>query len=204
MRMRAFYMAALLLPLSWTVAYADIAPKPRPTPAPIPNPAPVQSKDANLIVQVDPNAKEARLIVPRSLLNRRAGLDVDDGTRLTEADGRSNRHVIIAGVALALAMSCGGLWLVRRNRLNNSGLMVCLAVSAGLIVGTVALANARAPSPAPPPPQPAPVANLAKLFDGKIRVETPADGDSIRLVVNQEMLDKIVKGAPTAPQPKPE
>jgi hypothetical protein len=191
MQTRVLLIAAFVLPWTWTIASADIAPKPRPTPPPNPNPAPVQSKEVNMVVEVDPNAKEARLIVPRSLVVRRAGLDADDGTRLADAESPTSHHIMIAGIALSLAACGGGFWLVRKNRLNSTGLVLFLVIGAGLVIGAMALANARAPSPPPPPPQPP--GNLLKLFDGKIKVETPAEGDSIRLIVNEEMLAKIVK-----------
>ena len=216
MRAQLLIWAVVLLPLSSTNAFADIAPKPRPTPNPNPAPvAPVQSKETNMIVELDPNAKEARLIVPRSLVTRRAGLDADDGTRLAGADGLNSRHIVIAGVALSLAACGGGFWLVRKNRINNTGLVLFLAIGAGLVIGAMALANARAPSPPPPAPQPA--ANLMKIFDGKIKVETPAEDDTIRLIVNEDMLAKMVKEnlkrevppanpttRPAPTQPKPE
>jgi hypothetical protein len=213
MRTRILLLAALLL-LSGTNAFADIPPKPRPIPPPNPNPAPVQSKEANLIVEVDPNAKEARLIIPRSIVIRKAGLDADDGTRLAEADGPNSRHIIIAGIALSFAACGSGIWLVRKNRLSSMGLVLFLVVGAGLVVGAMAWANARAPSPPPPPPAPQPAANLLKIFDGKIKVETPAEGDTIRFIVNEDMLARIVKenlkreaplvnpAAPTPPRPE--
>ena len=215
MQVRILLVTALLLVLSSTYAFADIPPKPRPIPPPNPNPAPVVSKEANMVVELDPNAKEARLIVPRSLVIRRAGLDADDGTRLADADGPTSRHIIIAGIALSLAACGGGFWLVRKNRLSSTGLVLFLVVGAGLMIGAIAWANARAPSP--PPPAPQPVANLIKILDGKIKVETPAEGDTIRLIVNEDMLAKIVKEnlqreappakpttRPAPAQPKPE
>jgi hypothetical protein len=202
MRIRIFLVTALLLVLSWTNAFADIPPKPRPIPPPNPNPVPLQTKDANMVVEVDPSAKEPRLIIPRSLLTRRAGLDADDDTRLTEGDAPSKNHLIIAGAGLACAMCCGGFWLVRRNRLNSMGLVLFLVMGAGLVGAAIVLANA--PPPVPKPVPPAPAAKLAKLFDGKVKVETPAEGDTIRLIANQEMLEKIVKETPTPPASKPE
>jgi len=206
MRGRIWLFALLVLPLSWSLASADI----RPWTGPNPKPPPAQSKDVSMIVELDSNAKEARLIVPRSIVLRRAGLDADDGTRLAEGSAPSGKNIIVAGVALGLAIACGGIWLVRKNRLSSTGLGLFLVLAAGLVGAAVVWANAAPPPFKPPAPQPA--TNLAKLFEGKIKVETPAEGDTIKLIVNDEMLQKLVKenpkvGSPlpnsSAPTPKP-
>src|SRR5262249_28676266 len=93
---RIWLIAVLVLPLSWSLASADI----RPSTAPNPKPPPAQSKDVSMIVELDSNAKEARLIVPRSIVLRRAGLDADDGTRLAEGTAPTGKHIIISGLAL--------------------------------------------------------------------------------------------------------
>jgi hypothetical protein len=191
MRGRFWFLAILLLSLATLPAWADIPPNPRGRPV---DPPPPAAKDAKMIVELDPNAKEARLIVPRSVSLRRGALDTNDDTRVTEAEPAGHNHIVIAGLALALSLACGGLWLVRKNRLNSTGLALLLVVVAGVAGSAIVLANAPPPtSPRPLPPQPAPVANLVKLFDGKIKIETPAEGDTIKLVVPPDMLAGMAK-----------
>jgi len=201
MRGRIWLLALLLLPLGWLPARADIPPRPRPNPpAPVPIPAPAPSKEVNVVVELDPNAKEPRLIVPRSIVTKRGALDTADDTRLTDADSPSQRHIIIAGIALALAVACGGLWLVRKNRLNGTGLVLLLAMIAGMAGGAIALANPP-PPPTPPKPVPPPAVNLVKLYDGKVKVETPAEGDAIKLIISPEMLAGMAKEGLKVNQP---
>src|SRR5207244_263191 len=93
-----------------SAAVADI-PRPRPTPKPEPNP------QANFVIEVDANATEAKLVVPRKIAIQKGGLDLpNDGTLMMNDEAepaRPNHHTMIAGLSLAAAISCAGLWLVR-------------------------------------------------------------------------------------------
>jgi hypothetical protein len=107
----------------------------------------------------------------------------------TEATPTTQRHhVLIAGLALALSLSFGGLWILRRSgRGSTRALVLFVAAGATLAGSTVAWANA----PPPRDPRP-PVALLPTLLDGKVNLQiTLAQGDTIRLVLDKESYEKL-------------
>ncbi|MFL5340139.1 MAG: hypothetical protein ACJ8F7_08300 [Gemmataceae bacterium] len=184
---RCIFALSLLLGALPLAAHADIPPNPRGRPVPQPIPQPGQSK---FVVEVDAKAKEARLVVPRGLVGR-AGLDVDGEDRLAGSGPRT--APVVAGVALALGMTCGGLWLVRRHRAGARSVALLIATGTLLAGGALVWGNA-----APPPREPA----LPQLYDGKITVEVAAGGDTIKLIVAPGLLTKLGKQpAPGSPAP---
>lgn len=193
--MRIVATLAVAALLGWTVGSlrADLAP-----------PKPVVGKPAPFVIEVDEKAKEPRLIVPEDLI---PGLRADVGL---ENEGRRAGigdlpgRTLVAGLALALAVAFGGLWVVR-SRFQPGSRYLAGAVVALVALGAgtaLVLANA---APPPPPPRPGQV-ELPVAFRGKVVLEKHARGNSIRLIVNSDTLKKMTeeKAKPPAAPPKPE
>ncbi len=177
-----------LLPLLWSPAAvrADI-PAPRP-----------KGVEAPLVVMIDDNARQPRLQVPRKLLGTlKASADSPEDTQ-TGTAGLPHLHTVMAGVALALALAFGGLWLVRhRGHFGGRGLALFLGmVLCGGIGTAVVWANKpiskgdydkllgdRSPKPA---------------AGDKVSIEVTPNGDTVRLIVNRAYLAKHLE----KPQPK--
>lgn len=184
---------------------ADLAP---PVPAP---------QEVKLKVELDENAKGAKLIIPAAMVQPRfrprpqplpgkkelpptapppAGakpeepIEVDNALVEWEVEpAPTNRHhVLIAGLALTLSLSLGGAWLMRRHgRGSGRALVLFVASSAALAGSTVAWANAP-----PPRVEPKPVVALPTLLDGKVNLEVViGGGDSIRLVLDKATFEKL-------------
>jgi hypothetical protein len=154
-----------VLALAYTPARADI-------------PVPPPPADVKFKIEVDEKAKGPVLRVPENLVAPRAG-------------GRpkgplADNHLMVAGVALALGLGLGGVWLVRRPGRGTRGLALLIAAGGVLAAGSVAWANQAAPKP--PVPAPLPIA-----FDGQVRLEVVAAGDTIRLIVDQETYEQMKK-----------
>jgi hypothetical protein len=154
-----------------------------------------------LVIVLDDSAKQPRLEIPRKVLSSlKASADGQEG------DGRRVEalpvlHTIVAGVALSLAFTLGGLWLVRsRRRFTGTGAALLLAALTLTVAGGVLWANV----PAPPPPRPAdPGIPLAD----KATVQVVDQGDAIRLVASPKQLagvmDKLRGDRDKQPSEKP-
>jgi hypothetical protein len=213
--MRKLFVAALavfgfgLIPPS---ARADLAP-------PVP---PV--KEVKFVVEVDEKAKAPKIIVPQNLTTVRlrprpipgppkanppAKDDKEELTYLevesdvaapTEPTPKNRDHLMIAGVALALSLGLGGLWLVRRQGRNATrGLALLIAAGGTLGISTLVWANAPPPPIKPPPAKEVFVLPIA--FDGKVNLEVTVGGDTIRLVLDKDTYDKL-KEKPKEPERK--
>lgn len=161
--MKQVILAATLL-LTFTLAgFADIA---RPEPAKTPKPKPSKSIETGMTIRLDADAKEARLIIPRSQVKQlRAELEqMDDGSDDTAAattGGVSRTQTIVSGTFLSLAFVFGGIWFVRSGKAStkNGKTLVVLAVLAGVgSAATFVYANAG------PPPE-------ARTITGKMFTE---------------------------------
>jgi hypothetical protein len=175
-------------------ATADLAPRPNPA-------QPAIKQTAPLTVEIDPAAKEPRLVVPRQLIFPRPGFAPRGPARPPEQEQADagpelpRLHLVAAGLALALAVSSGGLWLARRGRVSGRGLMV--VAGAVVLSGAAAVwANVGIPRP-PANPVPGPAPAPAALFSGQVTVEVVPQGDSIRLIGTRDMIDKL-KAPPAA------
>src|SRR4051794_18882562 len=111
--MRKIVLVSSLITILSVVAFADIA-----------KPTPVKQKSAintTLRISLDRDAKEARLIIPKSQIQQlRAHLDALDGSNSTAAiTGITNSQIqtIFAGVFLSLAIVFAGIWLARSRKL---------------------------------------------------------------------------------------
>ncbi len=150
MKMTAL-LGALLLFASGTV-FADIA---RPEPTKTPKPA--KSIVTGMSIKLDANAKEARLIIPKSQVKQlRAAIDAmdadSDNTAAITATGPFSRtQTIVSGAFLSLAIVFGGLWFVRSGRAatkTGRTLVVLAALAAFGSAATFVYANAGPPAEA--------------------------------------------------------
>ena len=146
---RTIFLAAAMLMAS-TAASANIA-----------NPDLPNSKKAigtTLVIQLDRNAKDARLIIPRSQIKQlRAELEsLDAGSENTAAaisaeSGFSGTQTIMSGLFISLATVFGGIWFVRSKRVSNIRGQATAAVAAVFAIGgfvMMAYGNAGPPAEA--------------------------------------------------------
>jgi hypothetical protein len=175
--------AALLLSSAASVqANGGIPPFPPPPP---PNVALIGARNVEVVVEMDNQAKQARLQIPMNLLGGgRPRLGADAGHFPT----------LIAGLALTCAFVSGGFWMVRRGR---GRTFAAVMLGASLLVGA---ASVSADLPIPPKPKQDPVAVTLPaniMISGQIVLEVVPKGDKIKLIVP--------KGAVQEPEkPKPE
>jgi hypothetical protein len=131
---------------------------------------------AKLVVEVDANAKEPRLIIPRSLANPPK-----------KANAGLGLPTIVAGVALTLGIVSAGFWFIRRG--------AGRSVAAGVVfvalfaLGASAVYADLRPGPDPKPRVP-PAATGIKLpadvsLQEDILIEFTDKGDAIKLIVNK-------------------
>jgi hypothetical protein len=171
-------------------AFADIA-RPDKTPKNTPKPKGI---DSSMTIRLDREAKEARLLIPRSQLKQlRAELEQmdDDGDNTAAVtDGFGRTQTIVSGMFLSLALVFGGMWFVRsgKSATRTGRSLFILAVLAGLgSAATFVYANAGPPSEAR--------SITGKMFSqsvhiynfgyGRVKLEaSPAsEGDGIILIV---------------------
>ena len=178
-------------------AFGDI---PRPE---TPKPKPAKAINTSLTIRISRDAKEAKLIIPKSQLKQlRAQLDeLDGGEDATTASLDFTRtQTIASGTFLSLAFILGGVWFTRSRKTEvkapktlAAGAILCL--SGGL--ATIAFANAG------PPPEARSITgkmftqsvHLYKFASGKIKLETSneASSNGVELVV-PDTSDKLSGG----------
>jgi len=106
-----------ILTLIFTAAAAGFADIPRPDKSP--KNGNKKSIETNMIIRLDSNATEARLLIPKSELKQlRAQLDeMDDDSDNTAAVTSFGRtQTIVSGIFLSLAIVFGGIWFVRSGK----------------------------------------------------------------------------------------
>ena len=180
-------MAIVMLAAS--AAFANIANPNKPSKTPKAKSSP--SIEARMNISLDRDAKEARLIIPRSEIKQlRAALDeMDDGADNTAevTPGVSRTQTVVSGIFLSLALVFGGMWFVRSGRAatKTGKSLVALAVVAGLAsAATYIYANAG------PPPEARSITgkmfsqavHIYKSGGGRVKLEA-GDDDYIKLVV---------------------
>ncbi|HQZ81661.1 MAG TPA: hypothetical protein PLR83_00445 [Pyrinomonadaceae bacterium] len=109
-------LAVLALFIFAVPAFADIA-RPDRTPN---QPKKDASIDSRLTIRLDKDAREARLIIPRSELNELvAQLGTDGQTTLpaVKVGGVSQTQTIMGGTLISLAILFGGVWAFRSGKL---------------------------------------------------------------------------------------
>jgi hypothetical protein len=187
--LRRTILAAVTLLLAST-AYADI-PRPDRTPTKANKTAAV---DTYLSIQLDREAKEARLIIPRSQLKAlRAELDaLDDGSDATAAfistESTSRVQMIVSGVLLSLAIAFGGIWFARQGK---SSVKVSRSAAAAMVIfasgalATIVYGNAGPPAEAREITGKmfSPALHVYKFGGGKIKLEVSDTETQPKLVV---------------------
>lgn len=187
MMKRTACMTAIILLVS-TAAFADIA-----RPESTKSPKPKKQIETTLSIRLDRNAKEAKLIIPKSQIKQLRAeleqLDDDSGNTASVSDPGifTRTRTIVSGMFLSLALVFGGVWFVRSGKAaTKSGKVAVLAFVAFGIASpaTFIYANAGPPAEAR--------RITGKMFSqavhiynygsGKIKLEA-ADSDHIELIV---------------------
>ncbi|MCE7961652.1 MAG: hypothetical protein DYH05_04050 [Acidobacteria bacterium ACB1] len=110
-------------------AFADIA-RPDNTPK---QPKKNAVTDSRLTIRLDKDAKEARLIIPRSELNEliaQLGTDGQNAMPAVKVGGISQAQTIMGGTLISLAILFGGVWAFRSGK---------LATKSGKVTASIAL-----------------------------------------------------------------
>lgn len=183
-----------------TVALADLPGRKSPRPPnepPRPGPPKVLG-NAEMIIRVDPTAKEARLVLPAKLLSKEAAAIPGTGAI-------SNARTIAAGLALSAGMA--SLLLLKRRRFTGFAGAATACVVAFVVVSAVE-GNA-----APPPLRPQPLeaeshdplttaaiikelsGELARNVSGQVRIEISNTANVVMLT--------LPKGAAKDPAAQP-
>lgn len=181
-----------------TFAFADIA-RPDTTPKHTPKPKLEKLVDANMDIKLDANAKEAKLLIPRSQIKSlRAALEemdnADDNTAAVTHAGISRTQTMMTGLFMSLAIVFAGIWFARSGKLASRGAktaVIALAVTSIATTATFVFANAGPPADAR--------SITGKMFSqsihyygfgwGQVKLGM-TDGDRIQLIVPDPKDDK--------------
>ena len=176
--MKRFIAIAAIAVFATAAAYSDIARPDKPTSH---TPKPPPGISTSMQIRLDADAKEARLIIPKSQIKQlRAELEqMDDDTNNTAAatGGFTRTQTMVSGAFLSLAFVFGGIWFMRSGRVTSrSGRsFVVIATVSGLVsAATLVYANAG------PPPEARTIngkmfsqsVHLYKFGSGRIHLET--------------------------------
>ena len=165
MRTWSLLAAALVLVLGRPVL-ADLPVGPLPSPNAKP-----------FVIEADPNAKEAKLTIPREMLGKMKA-SAEQGNEDEAYASSARTHTIIAGVALTMALAFSGLWLVRRTPGGSRNLALLIGALGFLGISGALYANKAAPKPA---------IDLTNF----VIIEVVDKGDAVKLVVNKDKLSKV-------------
>ena len=169
-----------------STAFADI-PRPDRTPNRTKKPAEI---DTHLSIVLDRDAKEARLIIPRSQLKAlRVELEgIHGGSDGTAAGSISRLQLIVSGVFLSLAVAFAGIWFTRVGKMSSKSGKSTIAAMAIFAVGglaTIVFGNA-----GPPPAAReitgkmfSPALHVYKFGGGKIKLEVSDSETGPKLIV---------------------
>jgi hypothetical protein len=156
--------------------------------------------DASLVIRLDANAKEARLIIPRSQINQlRAELEsMDDGSDNiaagTSGSGISRAQTIVSGLFLSLAFVIGGVWFVRSGRASTKaakGVVAAIVICFVATAATFVFANAGPPTEAR--------SITGKMFTPAVHMYGFGSG-KIKLEVGDENHNNVQLIVPNAPK----
>jgi hypothetical protein len=160
------------------------APKERRPQAPLLPPL-RRTVETTLTIEAGPPATWTTLALPRPIV-------ADLQTASLPDRGPSRLHTVLAGLALALALTAGGLWVVRtRGRVGIAGLAVLLTV---LAAAGVSCFNFGRQDAMPQPPQPLQQTNEDTLAGGAIITVDEEDG--IRLSLGRDDLTRLAAAKP--------
>jgi hypothetical protein len=129
----------------------------------------------------------------------------DTAGSLNDTPEVSRLHSVIAGLAVAMAVALGGVWMVRtRGRTTGRGL--ALLISASLCLGISVTAWANVPPPFPKKAPPSPVETSTRLetaFTGKVQVRIVSGDGTVQLVLPRSDVAKLAeKGGSRANEPR--
>ena len=191
--MKRIAFTAMLLGVFAVAAMADIA-------RPDNKPKKQTSVDTTLRIKLDRDAKEARLIVPKSQLKAlRAAIDEADGgpAEVAGVTAVSRAQTIAGGLFLSLAFVFGGVWLIRaRGTRGESGkVAIGLAAVALLCSGTMLVwANMGPPAEAR--------SITGKMFSQAVHIYKFGYG-KVKLETTDESSDQILLIVPDPPDATP-
>jgi hypothetical protein len=184
-KMKKILGLCLTLAVLSIVSLANGAP-PKATPKPKAN----KSIETTLLVRIDRNAKEAKLIIPKGQLKQlRAQLDdLDDSLDTTASLSFTKTQTIVSGLFFSLAFVFGGVWLARTGKIDTKAGKILVIGSVLFLSGAVATivyANAG------PPPEARTLTNKFfsqgvnsyKFGSGKIKLEVSETAQSPELIV---------------------
>lgn len=165
--------------LTFSVAtFADIA---------APKPSPKQGKmvlHTSLVIEPDSQARQARLQIDQESLRQILGsMENQPGTGAA-AITTSPKQTIIAGISLFLAMSFGGVWLLRSHT-SRGQKTVAVVLTASAFLGVAAILTKGNAGP-PPALRWQPLAkNLTdgKATFGSVDIEIMPEGHGVKLIV---------------------
>jgi len=179
--MRKIVLVSMLVSLFSVAALADI---------PKPSPARQRSAiDSTLRIHLQRDAKEARLIIPKSQIQQlRAQLEELDGGDATAGVAgltASKLQTILGGLFLSLAIVFGGIWLARSGKLTARSSAAAVIITGFCAAATFVYSNVG------PPPEARSI--TGKMFSqavhlygfgsGSVKLETSTDTDAIELIV---------------------
>jgi hypothetical protein len=176
-----FCAAIVTLMASAVLTFGDIA-RPKESPSPVVQ----KSIRTSLEIAPDANAWNARLQIPRSSLRQlRAALDnVPGDDSVGQSVARNSTGTIMAGLCMFLALSFGGVWLMRSGHSRNQKAIAVIAMAVALVGATAMITRGNA---APPPgwkwqrlPQ---NLNGGVATTGSVDIEIVPEGSSIKLIV---------------------
>ena len=186
---RIFSVGALTLMFA-LIAVADVR-FDTPTPKPEKTPTQVKSIDTTLYISLQKDAKEARLLIPKSQIKqlRMELAALDDDADAPVAAGYANTQTVVGGLFLSLAFVFGGVWFARSRKIDLKANKTA-AVGAILFLSG-ALAAAAYANVALPSLEARSITGLIftdavhqyKKASGKIKVESTDDSYGITLIV---------------------
>ncbi len=186
--MKRIFSLSLLFTMFSIAAFSDI--RQPDTPKPTPAPKEKKSIESNMRIQLDKNATEARLIIPKSQLKQlRAELEDLDNDSGNTAMNVTRTQTIVSGLFLSLAIVFGGVWFSRKRQTDSK---ISKTIAAGVVVLLVGSAATIAFANMGPPPQLRTISS--KLFNkdtfkgwnsanGKVKIEVSDSDGSVELIV---------------------
>ncbi|MBV9242277.1 MAG: hypothetical protein JO314_09745 [Acidobacteria bacterium] len=194
--MKRMVLATLGILVLTGLSYGDIR---LPDPKPTPQPKQEKTIDATLDIRLDREAKEAKLLIPRSQIKElRAALEqLDNGGDSTAAitsTGFSRAQTIVSGLFMSLAIVFGGIWFARSGKMASKGVKAAV-IAVG--IGSIATAATFVYGNAGPPAEARSI--TGKMFSqavhiygfgwGKVKLGV-SDDENIKLIVPDPKDDK--------------
>ncbi|HMM81318.1 MAG TPA: hypothetical protein PKC65_14975 [Pyrinomonadaceae bacterium] len=178
------YLVLLAVLLFAVPAFADIA-RPDRTPKP---PKKETAIDSRLTIRLDKDAKEARLIIPRSELKGLIAQLGTDEMPAVKVGGISQTQTIMGGTLISLAILFGGVWAFRSGKLATRSGKVTASVA--LVLAGSAMTSLVYANIAPPLETRSikgsifsPAIQKYKFVSGRIKLEVGEDESAPTLIV---------------------